>query len=178
MFQAWNYHSSAQRERQGSSAQKKLQRYHPRLCHVYIKFLRSFSREPVLDDVGIPQVTQTAYRKGVGYQDSTFAGKESTDSLIQGGDNVFTCFYDVASVFDTVKFSILLEELFRDGIQGKCWRLIHNWYLGLTSQVSLGKKLSRSFLYISWHLSGLCAIPNSLPLSAGSIALKPLHRQK
>ena len=100
---------------------------------------------PVLDDAGIPQVTQTAYRKGVGCQDSIFAGKESTDSFIQGGDNVFTCFYDLASAFDTVKFSILLEELFRVGIQGKCWRLIHNWHQGLTSQVSLGKKLSQSF---------------------------------
>ena len=38
---------------------------------------------PVLDDAGISQVTQTAYRKGVGYQDSIFAGKESTDSFIQ-----------------------------------------------------------------------------------------------
>ena len=128
---------------------------------------------PVLDDVGIPQVTQTAYRKGVGCQDSIFAGKESTDLFIQGGDNVLTCFYDLASAFDTVEFSILLEELFRVGLQGKCWRLIHNWHLGLTSQVSLGKKLSQSFSISRGIRLWLCAFPNSLQLSAGSIALKP-----
>ena len=42
---------------------------------------------PVLEDAGVPQVTQTAYRKGVGCQDSIFAGKESTNSFIQGGNN-------------------------------------------------------------------------------------------
>ena len=65
----------------------------------------------------------------------------------------------LSEISNLIEFSILLlfDELFRVEIQGKCWRLIHNWHLGLTSQVSLGKKLSRYFLHIPWHSSGLCA---------------------
>ena len=100
---------------------------------------------PVLEDAGIPQLTQTAYRKGVSCQDSIFVGTECNSSFVNGGDNVYTCFYDLASAFDTVEFSVLLTELFTAGIQGKCWRLIHHWYRNLISQVKLGKNLSRTF---------------------------------
>ena len=100
---------------------------------------------PVLEDAGIPQLTQTAYRKGVSCQDSISAGTECNTTFVNGGDNVYTCFYDLASAFDTVEFSVLLTELFKAGIQGKWWRLIRHWYHNLTSQVKLGKNLSRTF---------------------------------
>ena len=58
---------------------------------------------------------------------------------------MYTCFYDLASAFDTVEFSVLLTELFKAGIQGKCWRLIRHQYCNLTSQVKRGKNLSRTF---------------------------------
>ena len=79
---------------------------------------------PVLEDAGIPQLTQTAYRKGVSCQDSISAGTECNATFVNGGDNVYTCFYDLHSAFDIVEFSVLLRELFKAGIQGKCWRLI------------------------------------------------------
>ena len=91
--------------------------------------------EPILDDAGIPQTTQTAYRKGVSCQDSIFAGMETNTRFLLEKEKVYTCFYDLASTFDTVEFSVLLEELFRAGIRGKCWRLVRHWYSNLVSQV-------------------------------------------
>ena len=100
---------------------------------------------PILDDMDIPQLTQTAYRRGASCQDSIFAGMEGIANFVNDKENVYTCFYDLASAFDTVEFSVLLEELFLAGIRGKCWRLIRNWYSSLVSQVKLGAYISRPF---------------------------------
>ena len=70
---------------------------------------------PILDEAGVPQISQTAYRKGASCRDSIFAGQEAIEKFIDEGDNVHTCFYDLASAFDTVEFCVLLEELFREG---------------------------------------------------------------
>ena len=59
---------------------------------------------------------------------------------------MYTCFYDHTSAFDTVEFSVLLKELFQEGIKGECWRLVKIWYSNLVSQVVLlGTHLSRLF---------------------------------
>ena len=100
---------------------------------------------PILDDADIQQNSQTAYRKGVSCQDSIFAGIEANSRFVIENEKVYTCFYDLASAFDTVEFSILLDELFQAGISGKCWRLVRNWYGNLVSQVKLGTHLSKSF---------------------------------
>ena len=100
---------------------------------------------PLLEDAGVPQISQTAYKKGVSCQDSIFASQEANAKFISEGDNVYSCFYDLASAFDTVKFSVLLEELFRVGVKGKCWQLIRQWYCDPVSQVKLGNQLSKPF---------------------------------
>ena len=100
---------------------------------------------PILEDSGIPQITQTAYRKGVSCQNSISASHEAIEKFTSDGDTVYTCFHDLASAFDTVEFSVLLEELFNAGICGKSWGLIKNWYCGLVSQVRLGNHLSNPF---------------------------------
>ena len=100
---------------------------------------------PILDDADILQISQTAYRKGVSCQDSIFARIEANSRFVIENEKVYTCFYDLASAFDTVEFSILLDELFQAGISGKCWRLVRNWYSNLVSQVKLGTHLSKSF---------------------------------
>ena len=61
---------------------------------------------PVLEDAGISQPIQTAYRKEVSCQDSIFAGTECNAAFVNGSDNVYTCFYDLDSAFDTVEFSV------------------------------------------------------------------------
>ena len=93
----------------------------------------------------VPQVTQTAYRKGVPCRDAIFAGQEAITKFTGEGDNVYSCFYDLASAFDTVEFCILLEQLFHACVKGKCWRLMWQWYCNPTSQVKLGNLLSKPF---------------------------------
>ena len=58
---------------------------------------------------------------------------------------MYSCFYDLASAFDTVEFCVLLQSLFHAGIKGKCWRLLRDWYCNLTSQVKLGSYMSEPF---------------------------------
>ena len=101
---------------------------------------------PTLKAAGIPQPTQTAYREGVSCSDSIFAGLEASKRFVSNGDNVYSCFYDLASAFDTVEFCVLLDNLFHAGIKGKCWRLLRAWYHNLTSQVRLGCHMSKPFV--------------------------------
>ena len=100
---------------------------------------------PVLEDAGVPQIYQTAYREGISCQESIFAGQETLAKFTREGDNVYSCFYDLASAFDTVEFCVLLEELFHAGVKGKCWRLLQQWYRDPISQVRLGDLLSKPF---------------------------------
>ena len=65
-----------------------------------MNFLRSYSLNkfpPILEDSGIPQITQTAYRKGVSCQDSIFASQEAIEKFTSDSNTVYTCFYDLAS---------------------------------------------------------------------------------
>ena len=91
---------------------------------------------PVLEAAGIPQVTQTAYREGVSCSDSMFASMEARAHLRSNGDHVYSCFFNLASAFDTVEFCV--QNLFQAGVRGKCWRL-------LRSQVRLGSHISNPF---------------------------------
>ena len=100
---------------------------------------------PILEDAGIPQLTQTAYRKGISCADSIFAGQEAQLKFTSEGDCIHTCFYDLTSAFDTVEFCVLLKELFHAGVKGKCWRLVKEWYTDLQSQVRVGSNLSEPF---------------------------------
>ena len=85
------------------------------------------------------------YKEGVSCTDSIFASTEALAKFKSQGDNVYSCFYDLASAFDTVEFCVLLQSLFHAGIKGKCWRLLHDWYCNLTSQVKLGSYMSEPF---------------------------------
>jgi hypothetical protein len=44
-----------------------------------------------------------------------------------------------------VELPILLQRLFDLGINGKCWRLIKNWYTGSRGQVKVDNHLSDPF---------------------------------
>ena len=143
MLQGWRNHPCLQGQGQGPVANKELSGYIS-LAKVF-EIILSCRITPLLEAAGIPQVTQTAYREGVSCTDSVFSGLEATAKFQADGDNTCTCFYDLASAFDTVEFSVLLENLFHAGVRGKCWRLLRDWYHNLTSQVRLGSHTSESF---------------------------------
>ena len=98
----------------------------------------------ILEGAGIPQSTQTAYRRNVACSDSIFAGQESISKFTNEGDCIYSCFYDLASAQLSLVF-YYIEQLSHAGIKRKCWRLIRNWYKNLSSQVHLGSCLSKPF---------------------------------
>ena len=109
------------------------------------EIILSYRITPILEAAGIPQATQTAYKEGVSCTDSIFASTEALGKFKSNGDNVYSCFYDIASALDTVEFCVLLQNLFHAGIRGNYWRPLHDWYCNLTSQVKLGSFSSEPF---------------------------------
>ena len=47
--------------------------------------------------------------------------------------------------FDSIEHSILLERLFEIGVNGRCWRIILNWYTSAQSKVHLNTGFSDPF---------------------------------
>ena len=71
------------------------------LTSVFAKVFEIFLRyriTPILETTGIPQATQTAYKGEVSCTDSIFASTEALAKFKLQGDNVYSCFYDLASV--------------------------------------------------------------------------------
>ena len=102
-------------------------------------------RSPILDEIGFPDINQTAYQKGTSCADAIFSTQEVLLNYILQGDNPFLCFYDIEKAFDSVEFPILLQHLFSIGINGKSWRLIKAWYQSPTSRVKHNNNLSTPF---------------------------------
>ena len=109
-----------------------------------LKFLSS-TESPVLDEIGFPDINQTAYQKGISCADAIFSTQEVLLNYIRQGESPFLCFYDIEKAFDSVEFPILLHHLFSIGINGKSWRLIKSWYQSPISCVKLNNNLSAPF---------------------------------
>lgn len=111
---------------------------------------------PTLSDVNLPQLNQTAYQKGVSCSEAIFACQETISKFIREGDSVYSCFYDLASAFDTVEYPVLLDHLHKAGIDAKLWRLMKHWYTNISSQVRISPTSS------------------SFPISRGGSVLSPV----
>ena len=100
---------------------------------------------PILEEKGIPHHTQTAYQAGVSCSDATEVVQEVIKSYIDSGANIFQCFYDLEKAFDSIEHNVLLNHLYKAGINGKCWRVIAAFYEEVVASVRLGTRLSDSF---------------------------------
>ena len=47
------------------------------------------------------------------------------------------CLYNLQKAFDSVEYPVLLHRLYEAGVNGKCWRLLRNWYEGAACQVKM-----------------------------------------
>ena len=74
---------------------------------------------PLLEEVGFPDFSQTAYQKGISCSDAIFAMQEALLTHARDNSKPFLCFYDVEKAFDSVELPILLKELWAIGINGK-----------------------------------------------------------
>ena len=64
---------------------------------------------------------------------------------MRDGDHPTLCCFDLEKAFDSIEYLVLLEHLFKLGINGKCWRLLHNWYSNSRNVVRFDCHLSQSF---------------------------------
>ena len=79
---------------------------------------------PILEEKGIPHRTQTAYQAGISCCDATEVVQEVVKAYINCGSMIFQCFYDLEKAFDSIKHNVLLNHLYKAGINGKAWRVI------------------------------------------------------
>ena len=74
---------------------------------------------PVLEEMNIPHLNQTAYQRGISIQDVTFAVQETVRKYVREGDAVYQLFYDLEKAFDSVEFPVILTHAHKCGIVGK-----------------------------------------------------------
>ena len=91
---------------------------------------------PLLDDLNIPDRLQTAYRKGLSCTDAIFVTQEALLIHLHEGGHPYLCLFDLEKAVDSTEHIILMEKLFEIGINGRCWRIILNWYKSAHSIVS------------------------------------------
>ena len=99
---------------------------------------------PVLKESGIPHYTQTAYQAGISCSDPTAVVQEAVRKYIEDGSTAYQCFYDLEKAFNSIEYSVLLDHLYKSGVNGKTWRLIRPFYNNPSGQVRIGSQLSRA----------------------------------
>ena len=72
-----------------------------------------------LDEIGFPDIKQTACQKSISCFDAVFSTQEVLLKLYSLRGKHFFCFYDIEKAFDSVEFPVLLHHLFSIGIRGK-----------------------------------------------------------
>ena len=82
---------------------------------------------PVLEDLGIPHLNQTAYHRGVLIHDASFAIQETIKKYVWDSDIVYQLFYDLEKAFDSVEFPVILSHVHRCGIKGRAWRVVRSF---------------------------------------------------
>ena len=100
--------------------------------------------QDIMPLLNIPDILQTAYQKGLSCIDATFATQEALLIHLREGGHPYLCLFDLEKAFDSVELPVLLNSLFQVGINGKCWRLIKDWYLIKCSIQGLCKRVSLS----------------------------------
>ena len=85
-------------------------------------------------------------RKSISCVDAIFATQEVLLNLVRQGSNPYLCFYDIEKAFDSIEFPILLQHMYDAGINGKCWRVIKNWYSQSTVRIRSNGLVSDPFV--------------------------------
>ena len=120
------------------------------LTSVWVKLLEILILQrllPIMEDLDLPHINQTGYRKGNSCADAIFATLEVISQFVSDGDKVYMCLYDLhLKAYDSVEYSILLRRLYEAGINSKCWRIIKAWYHQPMCKVKVDGKTSSSFV--------------------------------
>ena len=95
-----------------------------------------------LNNICFPSANQNAYQETLCSMLTSFELQECISYNVERESNVFVCFLDSSSAFDTVWHDGLFLKLNQLGIKGKTWRLLMKSYHGMKSNVVLNGKLS------------------------------------
>ena len=100
---------------------------------------------PLFEDLNIPHINQTGYRKHVGCADAIFTTTEVLSHYLHESETTSLCCYDLQKAFDSVEYGVLLCRLSDAGINAKLWRLICAWYQSPKAMVKVRGELSAPF---------------------------------
>ena len=98
---------------------------------------------PLFEDIGFPDISQTAYQSGLSCGHAIYAMQEALLTQIREGVNQYICFYNVEKSFDSIELPVLLKQLFDIGINGKLLRLLKSWYTDSPNRV---RYIEQSFI--------------------------------
>ena len=98
--------------------------------------------ESLFIERGFQHPSQTAYRRGLSCIDAI---RQVILKHIREGDTPYLCFFDLEKAFDSVEYHTLLSHIFKLGVNGKCWRIIREWYTDTYSVVKVNNKCSHPF---------------------------------
>ena len=96
-----------------------------------------------LQEAGVPHLNQTAYRRHIGCVEALFVTQEAIARYVEEGSPVYLCLYDLQKAYDSVEFPVLLDRLYKAGVNGRTWRLIKDWYQDGVCTVKVNGKVSR-----------------------------------
>ena len=89
---------------------------------------------------------QGAYQKQQDALTTAFIIDETIRSCCEDGDQVYVCFVDISKAFDRMWIDAMLYKLYHHAkLQGKCWRLIRNWYTNMKEVVYVDGFYSRTY---------------------------------
>lgn len=89
---------------------------------------------------------QGAYQNQQDALTTAFIIDETIKSCCEEGDQAYVCFVDISKAFDRMWINAMLYKLYYHAkIQGKCWRLIRNWYLDMKEAVYVKGLYSRTY---------------------------------
>ena len=97
--------------------------------------------ESIFEERGFPHPSQTAYQKGLSCIDAIFSTQEVVLKHIREGDTPYLWFFDLEKAFDSIEYPVLLSNIFKHGIKGKCFRLIKDLYTDSCSIVRINNKI-------------------------------------
>ena len=91
--------------------------------------------QPILQERGHPSLAQTAYQKHRSCQDAIFATQEAILKTVREGGEPLLCLYDLEKAYDSVEHPVLLNAIYKAGINGKAWRVISHVYSNIHAVV-------------------------------------------
>lgn len=65
--------------------------------------------------------------------------------VINNGAIIFQCFYGLEKAFDYMEYIVLLDHLYKTGINEKTWRVISAFYDNLDTMVCIDGRVSDKF---------------------------------